>query len=745
MTGKGSSREPASANGSATTASVTKKTSPSSSGCRIAGIGASAGGLDSFSRLLSALPEHVGLALVLAQHLDPTHESHLAQILGHSSKMPVLEVTDGMRIEHDHVYVMPSGSGLVVSGGLLHLRPLRAKGDSHRIDALFESLAQECLAGSVGMILSGTGEDGLRGLAAIADAGGLAFAQDPETAEYRGMPQAAIDGGVVEAALTPEELAEVLVRIGTDEYVPRSKRGESGTVQLDEADLDRIMNIVHESTGLDLSGYRRASLSRRISRRMLLADVTSTADYVARLQADPSEISALYRDILVNVTEFFRDPEVLESLAGEVLPEILRALPAEDEIRVWVPGCSTGQEAYSIAMLLLEYADETRPLPTAHVFGSDVNASDIEVARTGVYPPSIEHEVSPDRLGRFFVPVPGGYRVNQVVRDMCVFAVHDVIQDPPFSKLDLVSFRNVLIYMERPLQRRVFQVLHYALKPGGFLLLGSAEAADMDSGLFSVADKKHHIYVRSPGPSILPTLSSSRFRHEPSRGPDTPGDDAPRMDAAASEIEELRTINEEFQTAQEELQSTNEELTTLNDELRNRNAALVTLTDDLNNVLEGAEIPLLILDKELHIRRFTPQSARGDQYRAHRRRPRGHRLPAEGPRARLRCRGPARPAIGTPLAKRGRGRAGALVLDADPPVPDGIRRDRRRGRSVLRRRRPQEDGRGRPRECGDRARSTRTCGRSDRDGSRCAPRVGRGLARRGGQPVLLPDLPPITR
>jgi chemotaxis methyl-accepting protein methylase/serine phosphatase RsbU (regulator of sigma subunit) len=570
--------------------------------CRIVAIGASAGGLDAFTRLLEGLPARVGMALVLTQHLDPTHTSHLSEILSRRSKMPVTEVVDGAHVEIDHVYVIPAKAALTVSGGFLHLGSLDATGPAGLpIDRFFASIARECGEGSVGVILSGTGTDGTLGLAAIKQVGGLTFAEDPETAEYHGMPRSALDAGVVDAALSPEELAQVFVRIGANDYVRQSEHAE-GT---DEAAVVGIVDLMRASTGLDLSGYRRSTLCRRISRRMLLAGVGRMSDYLGLLGRDAAEVKALYRDVLVNVTEFFRDSEVLEAITDRAFPEISRSLSPDGLLRVWVPGCSRGQEAYSIAILISEFFDGP-VVGKAHVFATDVNAADIEVARAGVYPESIEAEVSPERLERFFSRVPGGYRVDQALRDMCVFAVHDVVQDPPFSNIDLVSFRNVLIYMERSLQESVFQVLHYALKPGGFLILGTAEAAATDSTLFTLVDKGSRIYRRAAGSSALPVIGSRRTGH--GARPTIAADDEALETATTSELEDLRTINEEFQTAQEELQSTNEELTTLNDELRARNAALVALTDDLTNVLEGAEIPMLILDSELRIRRFTPQS-----------------------------------------------------------------------------------------------------------------------------------------
>lgn len=570
--------------------------------CRIVAVGASAGGLEAFTRLLGALPAHIGMALVLTQHLDPTHPSHLTEILSRDSKLPVTEVVDGVHIEVDRVYVIPENAAMTITSGFLQLEaPNESRSRVLPIDGFLNSLAIECGENAVGVILSGTGTDGTLGLAAIKQAGGLTFAQDPETAQYDGMPRSAVDAGVVDVALSPEDLAEVLRRIGAHDYAKPVEQAKGA----DEASVLKIIELMREQTGLDLVGYRRSSLTRRVSRRMLLTGIGLMRDYYDLLNNDPEELKALYLDVLVNVTEFFRDDTVLEAIKEVVFPKLHESLQEGQGLRVWVPGCSRGQEAYSIAILIAEYFDAS-VWSRSHVFATDVNAADIMVARTGVYPESIESQVSAERLERFFTRVPGGYRVDQAIRDMCVFAAHDVVQDPPFSKVDFISFRNVLIYMERPLQDKVFRVLNYALNPGGFLILGTAEAAATDSTLFSLVDKRSHIYSRIPGSARLPDLDSRRSGAEPVLAPAQP---VPAGESGlTSEMEDLRTVNEELQTAQEELQSTNEELTTLNDELRNRNIELVALTDDLSNVLAGAEIPMLILDSELRIRRFTPQS-----------------------------------------------------------------------------------------------------------------------------------------
>lgn len=719
------------------------------------------------------------MALVVVQHLDPTQDSMLADILGRASKMPVLEASSGMRVESDHVYVMPPNVSIrVVDGAFSLVKRPKPPTQVLPIDVLFGSLAVACANRAVGVVLSGTGSDGALGLAAIKAAGGLTIAQEPSTAEYGGMPKAAIDLGAADAVLDPEHIAAELVRLGQHPSLSESQPGGENAEATDDESFAKVLALVREASGLDLTSYRRTTLLRRISRRMLLEGVATMREYLGVLQKRPSEVEALYRDILVNMTEFFRDPDALDALKHEVFPEVLQHKESGGSVRIWVPGCAKGQEAYSILMTLVEFLDASSSHPEIQMFASDVNELDVDFARAGVYPHGIATEVSAERLARFFVQVPGGYQIDRAIREKCVFAVHDITKDPPFSRLDVVSFRNVLIYMERPLQQRVLQVLHYALEPGGFLLLGSSETTGTESSLFSVVDKKQRIYKRKPGPGkllsalapsagalgfaqrgragqqgpafdvlgeaekvvrgryrpagilVTPDLDVLQFRGhiglhlDPAEGPPefklprliAPGlsltveaaireaartgaavrrrgtalerdgerrevdieavpivsptgdsyylvlfeerpkelpqagprtkqgkeraaeeGEAPvlrrqleeareQLDAVASQRdattadlraaserfqssnEELRTINEEFQTAQEELQSTNEELTTLNDELRNRNTELGRLADDLNNVVEGVEIPILILDADLRIRRFTPQT-----------------------------------------------------------------------------------------------------------------------------------------
>lgn len=472
--------------------------------CPVVGIGASAGGLDAFTRLLRALPSKVGAAIVVLQHLDPEHESVLPDILSRETAMPVHVATNGTRVERDAVYVMPPNVGMSISDGVLVLEK-REKAPARvlPIDVFLSSLADECADMSMGIVLSGTGMDGAHGLAAIREAGGVTLAQDPATAEYDGMPRAAIEAGVVDEALSPEAIAERVVRFGAHHASLERKSAETGEDQVDEESFRKILAIVLKATGLDLTHYRRTTLLRRIRRRMLLENIDTMSQYLDRLQEQPTEVQALYRDVLVNMTEFFRDAEALQALQREVFPELVKR-KAAGAVRIWVPGCSKGQEAYSILISLVEFLDSAIQRPEIQMFATDVNERDIEVARAGVYPESSVSRVSPERLARFFTQVPGGYRIDRTIREMCVFAVHDVTKDPPFSKLDLVSFRNVLIYMERPLQARVLQVLHYALEPGGFLMLGTSETIGPATGLFDEVDKKQRLYVRKPGAAKLP-------------------------------------------------------------------------------------------------------------------------------------------------------------------------------------------------------------------------------------------------
>ena len=487
----------------------------------VVGIGASAGGLEAFTQMLRALPVDTGMAFVLVQHLAPTHASLLAEILSRTTSMPVTEVHDEPQVQPNRVYVIPPDRNMIISGGALQLLPREAAHGQHRpIDLFLRSLAEDRRDRAIGVILSGTATDGTLGLAEIKAEGGITFAQD-DTAQQNSMPRSAVASGCVDFVLSPAEIASEIGHIARHPHVApaapaRRKAAES------EPHPGEILEIVRRVKGVDFTQYKASSLNRRIHRRMILHKLAAIEDYARFLQQNPGEVEALYQDILINVTSFFRNPATFAALKAMVLPNLFKDRSRHEPLRIWALGCSTGEEAYSIAITFAEFAEaQGSPIPI-QVFATDLNQAGIEKARAGMYPPSIEHDVSPERLRHFFSKVDGGYRISKTIRDMCVFARHNVLTDPPFSQIDLISCRNLLIYLEPALQRRVVPLLHYALKPAGFLLLGSSETIGSYRDLFEVADGGHRCYVKKPSSRKLafgPSAGSRLGRGDPVSGP----------------------------------------------------------------------------------------------------------------------------------------------------------------------------------------------------------------------------------
>jgi two-component system CheB/CheR fusion protein len=746
----------------------------------IVGIGCSAGGLDAMSELLRALPDNAGMAYVIVQHMDPKHDSMLYSILARVTKMPVSQVEDGVEVRPDQVYVIPPNAQMWIEDG--HLK-LTKRPDSVAqylpVDRFFESLAQDQHSLAIGVVLSGVGSDGTAGLRAIKAAGGVTFAQDEQSAKFSGMPVSAAQSGSVDFVMPVKKMAEELSRTGTHPLVRNTPREDTQLPgESENGNFARILRVLRTTSGVEFSLYKPSTLRRRIARRMVLRRAQNLGEYVTYLTEHPAEAHSLFEDILIHVTGFFREPEVFDALPHTVFHNIVRNASPGEPIRFWVPGCSSGEEAYSLAIELLEYLGEKASETRIQIFGTDVSTHNIERARAGIYPEASVLDISPQRLRRFFTKADRGYQIAKSIRDMCIFARHDLAKDPPFSRLDLVSCRNVLIYLGPVLQKRVMNVFHYALKPGGYLLLGKSETISTYSNLFTLEDKRHKIYARKdtfphyPMPDMLgidqqtrqhaggikpgetnPTFDLRREAErilldrftppgflvdgnmqilhfqgdvspflkpstgEPSfdlvkmirpdlvlearkavfeakkrlvpvrrpnvkygqdgrereigieaipvRGRDenaldfmlllvdqsprpaeAPAEFGPRGDDEAARVrselestreylrsviqdyeasneelraaneevlssnEELQSTNEELETAKEELQSANEELTTLNEELQNRNAELTQLASDLSNVLVGVEIPIVILDSDRRIRRYTPAAER---------------------------------------------------------------------------------------------------------------------------------------
>ncbi len=739
--------------------------------------------LEAATQLVRHLPGDARLALVLVQHLDPGQPSALASLLARVTELTVVEAKNGMPVERGHVYVIPPNKTLGISKGVLKLSPRGHSTEPHLpVNYFFKALAEDQGHRAVGVILSGTGQDGADGLEAIKAANGITFAQTERTAKHSGMPASA--SGAADFILSPEEIAAELVRIShhPSALLPRGEDGP-GQFPAEAAEFKQVCSLLKAHSGIDFFHYKPNTLGRRITRRMVLLKSDSLAQYGGLLRGNPGELEALLQDVLISVTGFFRDPKAFEILKKKIFPRIVKHKSTDESIRIWVPGCSTGEEVYSLAMAVVEFMETAGKKWPIQLFGTDVNDAILNRARSGMYPESIKGDLSPARLRRFFARTDAGYRVEKSIRDLCVFARQNVVADPPFSKVDLISCRNVLIYFGAPMQRKVVPIFHYALNPRGFLLLGTAESVAGFAELFELLDAKQRIYAKravseplatrlppfvaglagrdvpaaatgrrgsenvlgeirkhadalvlsefapdgvvvnsrmdilqfrgrtefylghGPGTANLNLLQMARqglsvelrpliaraaklnrpttregvrvrtdgrtisadIRVIPFKVPPSeerfflvffeqtaakveaavPKGKAGQRTAAQREIaqlreelaltklslhglmeeheaadeelraaneealssnEELQSTNEELETAKEELQSTNEELTTLNEELQNRNLELQEISDDLLNVFNSVEVAVVMLDKELRVRRFTPKA-----------------------------------------------------------------------------------------------------------------------------------------
>ncbi len=477
---------------SRTAAPVDEQTPP------IVGIGASAGGLEAFTELLHALPGNTGMAFVLVQHLEPKHESVLTTLLSRATKMPVREVRERMRVQPNHVYVIPANADLSLQDGMLHIVDRKAPAGRHLpIDSFLLSLAAAQGPRAIGVVLSGTASDGTAGLKAIKAAGGVTFAEEPESARFDGMPRSAIAAGCVDFVLTPARIARRLGRIARHPSLLPSPAEEKPDLPLPETEWARLFHILRTGSGVDFSLYKQSTIKRRVARRMDANKVEDLRAYLAILERSRQEVDALFEELLILVTSFFRDPAVFLALQRDVFPSLLSAKPAGEPIRVWVAGCSTGEEAYSIAIVLAEYLKNRVPVTPIQIFATDISEVAVEAARAGIYTEHQMKGVSGQRRKDFFTRVNGHYRVNENIREMCVFARHDLTRDPPFSKLDLLSCRNVLIYFGPDLQKRALAAFHYALKSHGGLLLGRTESLSAHLDLFSVVDRKNKFFTKN--------------------------------------------------------------------------------------------------------------------------------------------------------------------------------------------------------------------------------------------------------
>ena len=458
----------------------------------IVGIGTSAGGLDALSDLLAHLPDNAGMALLVVQHLDPTHPSLLTEILDQRTPLTVLEATDGQPIEENHVYVIPPDTSMTVSNGRLALRPRgETLGPPMPIDDMLDSLAKDQGSKAIGVILSGSGTDGAVGMQAIKGCGGIGFAQDDDSARFTSMPRAAVELGGVDLTLPPAQIAAVLLRLVHNPFLDvRSLDADDRAGVHDGIHMDRVFRRLQTVCHIDFTHYKRGTVERRLGRRLALRGLDHLEAYLAVLESDPAEAQALCRDLLIRYTEFFRDPDAFAALSDTALPRLLRHVDGAQPLRIWVPGCATGEEVYSIAICVLEYLAEHSPDRQVQIFGTDVSEESLATARHGRYIENIARNVTPERLARFFVQDGDHYRVAKTVRDCCTFARQNVAYDPPFSRIDLISCRNLLIYLDPTLQKRVMPAFHFALQREGLLMLGLSESVGAYSELFSALDSK---------------------------------------------------------------------------------------------------------------------------------------------------------------------------------------------------------------------------------------------------------------
>jgi two-component system, chemotaxis family, CheB/CheR fusion protein len=750
----------------------------------VAGIGASAGGLEACLDFLAALPPQTGISFILVQHLEPNHESQLPEILSRATAMPVSHAQDGLPVEPDHFYVVPPNVILTIKEGALRLSPRAENANQYfPIDQFFASLAEDQGAHAIGIILSGGSSDGAQGVRSIKSASGTTFCQTEDSAKYGGMPHNAIETGAVDFVLPPSLIASEVARISAHPYLTQKPEGLEDTAGFAQGqeDIQKIFELLRGATRVDFAQYKQNTIRRRIARRMLVHNIVSLHDYVALLSRHPNEINDLYRDILINVTKFFREPAMFASLAV-LTSSLIQERDPNAPFRIWTAGCASGEEAYSLAIAITEIMEGARISTPIQLFGTDISEIAIDRARAAVYPETIQKEVSPERLSRFFTRVETGYRISKSIRENCVFARHNLIRDPPFSQLDLVSCRNVLIYFGASAQQRALAAMHYSLKPGGLLLLGSAETIGNRAEVFAVRDNENKIFSRKPGSTrfittlpdpkgmdysnaepalnqmtMAPTLADIevrvtrilrdlysppgvtindsmqivhfhgqtglyiqppsgeaslnllriahqsllfslrkaidtaierkepvhetgvRFEHNgeirdialrvipiseaaaryflilfedgAARPPSTASRGAGPEESATFEFElaqarreldetreylrkiveqheiameelraaheevqssneEMQSTNEELRTAKEEVQSTNEELVTVNDELKNRNSELAAANNDLSNVLKAVNIPIVMVGRDLKIRRYTPAAER---------------------------------------------------------------------------------------------------------------------------------------
>ncbi len=488
----------------------------------IVGIGASAGGLEAFESFFANVADDAGLAFVVIQHLSPTRESMMPSLLKKFTAMPILEIEDGMPVEINTIYLNPPGSNIIIENGKLCLiNPVKEYGLNLSIDVFFRSLAAEWGQAGIGVILSGTGTDGTLGLEAIKAAGGLTLVQNEYQAKFAGMPHSAIDTGLIDLVLPVEQIPGELQKYVKHPYIAgRTKLPAKDETEF-RTSLKKIFATLWTETGHDFSGYKTTTLLRRIERRMVVHQFEHIADYVQYLLSNSDEVHKLFKDFLIGVTGFFRDSDTFEALKENLLPRLKDKVPTEAPIRVWVPGCSTGEEAFSVAIILFEVMSALKQHREIQIYASDLDSMAIDVARTGLYSKNIKNDVSEERLRRFFTTEGEMYKVKKQIREAVVFAEQNLVKDPPFSKLDLVSCRNLMIYLKPELQQKVLPLFYYTLNPQGLLFLGTSESIGEFTDLFKVVDQKAKIFQKrksvpdeAKGYPMLPVFDTYWSEHE---------------------------------------------------------------------------------------------------------------------------------------------------------------------------------------------------------------------------------------
>ena len=472
----------------------------------IVGIGASAGGLESLEQFFDALPAVTGMAFVIVQHLSPDFKSVMDELLARHTKITIHRVTDGMQVEPDAIYLIPPRKEMIIAGGKLLLSDKDpTQGLTLPIDTFFRSLAQDAGSCGIGIILSGTGSDGSRGICDIHDSGGFVLAQDVDSAKFDGMPKSAVEAGVVGAVLRPDLMPAAMLS-----YVQRPNADALAWLLPADSSLlegfDAIFQLLRKHYDIDFSYYKRTTVTRRVHRRLLMNQITQLDEYVERLRSDPNELDSLYKDLLIGVTKFFRDTEAFATLEKKVLPQLIARRRAEEELRCWVAGCATGEEAYSLAILLRESLQRHERAPNVKIFATDVHRESLNTASIGIYSEAALSEVSPERLERYFRRTGTGYQVTPELRQMIVFAPHNVVKDAPFTKIDLITCRNMLIYLEPTAQKKVLSLFHFALNTGGMLLMGPSESPGELIEEFLPVDERWKIYRKRRDKSLPPDM-----------------------------------------------------------------------------------------------------------------------------------------------------------------------------------------------------------------------------------------------